>query len=92
MDGCSNLRAEVATDVSWPSVHVAGSGASLLWQCVQDRWTGQLFSPNGDFSEPVATLQTTIGEDASASEVAYGIKAIYRMMRTQVVRQTPPDS
>jgi hypothetical protein len=27
--------------------------------------------------EPVATIQTTIGEDASASEAADGIKAVY---------------
>jgi hypothetical protein len=33
--------------------------------------------------EPVATIQTTIGEEASASEVADGIKAIYRMLRTE---------
>jgi hypothetical protein len=33
--------------------------------------------------EPVATIQTSIGEDASASEVADGIKAVYRMLRTE---------
>ncbi len=87
LDGWSNLRARVATeDVSWPSVHLSGGGSrvsSQLWQCVHDRWTGQLFDEPGAVGEPVATIQTTIGEDASASEVSDGIKAIYRLLRTE---------
>jgi hypothetical protein len=87
LDGWSDLRARVATeDISWPSVHVArvGSGTGIhLWQCVRDRWTGLLFDDDSVVGEPVATIQTTIGEEASASEVADGIKAIYRMLRTQ---------
>jgi hypothetical protein len=31
----------------------------------------------------VAIIQTSIGEEASASEVADGIKAVYRMLRTE---------
>jgi hypothetical protein len=86
LDGWSDLRAQVATgDVDWPSVQVArvasGSGAEH-WQCVRDHWTGQLFA-DGGAAEPVATIRTTIGEDASASEVADGIKAIYRLLRTE---------
>ena len=86
LDGWSDLRARVATeDISWPSVHVArvGSGTGIhLWQCVGNRWIGYLFD-DGVGGEPVATIQTTIGEEASASEVADGIKAIYSMLRTQ---------
>jgi hypothetical protein len=87
LDGWSDLRARVATqDISWPSVYIArvGSGTGIqLWQCVRDRWTGQLFDDAGAVGESVATIQTTIGEDASASEVTDGIKAIYRMLRTE---------
>jgi hypothetical protein len=87
LDGWSDLRTQVVTeDISWPSVHVArgrsGTG-SQLWQCAGTRWTGQLFDDRGVVGQPVATIQTTIGEDASASEVADGIKAIYRAMRTE---------
>lgn len=71
--------------VDWPSVRVArvssGSGAEL-WQCVHDHWTGQLFTDEAG-AEPIATLLTTIGQDASASEAADGIKAIYRTLRTE---------
>jgi hypothetical protein len=85
LDGWSDLRARVATEVDWPSVHVARvssqSGAEL-WHCVQDRWTGQLF-PGEAGGEPIATILTTIGQDASASEAADAIKAIYRMLRTE---------
>jgi hypothetical protein len=85
LDGWSDLRARVATeDVSWPSVHVARAGSETrvqLWRCVQDRWTSHLLDDG--VGEPVATIQTSIGEDASASEVADGIKAIYRMLRTE---------
>jgi hypothetical protein len=49
---------------------------------VQDRWTGQLF-PGEAGGEPIATILTTIGQDASASEAADAIKAIYRMLRTE---------
>jgi hypothetical protein len=87
LDGWSDLRAQVVTeDIGWPSVHVAHvrSGTGIqLWQCPGTRWTGQLFDDGGVAGEPVATIQTTIGEDASASEVADGIKAIYRAMRTE---------
>ena len=85
LDGWSDLRTRVATHAGWPSVHVAriGSGTGAQsWQCVRDRWTGHLFNDDGA-GEPVATIQTSIGEDASASEVADGIKAIYRMLRTE---------
>ena len=88
LDGWSGLRTRVATeDVAWPSVHVARAGSATgaqLWLCVRGRWTGQLFDDGG--SEPVATIQTGIGEDASASEVADGIKAIYRLLRTEQER------
>ena len=84
LDGWSDLRAQVTTEVDWPSVRVArvspGSGAEL-WQCVHDHWTGQLFTDEAG-SEPIATILTTIGEDASASEAADGIKAIYRTLRS----------
>jgi hypothetical protein len=90
LDGWSGLRARVTTeDVSWPSVHVAGS-ATVLWQCVHDRWTGQIFDREGAFDDPVATILTTISENASASEVADGLKAIYRMMGTQEAWQPSP--
>jgi hypothetical protein len=85
LDGWSNLRARVATEVDWPSVHVAraSSGTTAeLWQCVHDHWTGQLIAEEAD-GEPIATILTTIGEDASASEAADGIKAIYRTLRTE---------
>jgi hypothetical protein len=85
LDGWSDLRARVATeDTSWPSLHVTRTGSGVqVWQCVQDRWTGRLFDDVGQAGEPVATIQTTIAEDASASEVADGIKAIYRMLRVE---------
>jgi hypothetical protein len=87
LDGWSNLRARVATEeVNWPSVHLSGGGSgagSQLWRCVRECWTGHLFSDPGAVGEPVATIQTTIGEEASASEVSDGIKAIYRMLRTE---------
>lgn len=82
LDGWSGLRAEVATEVSWPSVYVTGSGAPLLWQCVRDRRTGQLFDSDSNLDAPVASIQTSINKGASASEVADGIKAIYRGLRT----------
>jgi hypothetical protein len=85
LNGWSDLRARVATEADWPSVHVArvssGNGAEL-WQCVHDHWTGQLFTDELG-GEPIATILTTIGQDASASEAADGIKAIYRMLRTE---------
>jgi hypothetical protein len=85
LDGWSDLRTQVATDrVGWPGVHVARIGAGTgaeLWRCVHDHWTADLFDGDGA-GAPVATIQTVIGEDASASEVADGIKAIYRMLRT----------
>jgi hypothetical protein len=85
LDGWSDLRARVATEVDWPSVHVARVSSGIgteLWQCVHDQWTGQLFTDEAG-GEPIATILTTIGEDASASEAADGIKAIYRMLRTE---------
>jgi hypothetical protein len=85
LDGWSDLRARVDTEVDWPSVHVArvSSGtAAELWQCVHDHWTGQLIADSAG-GEPIATILTTIGQDASASEAADGIKAIYRMLRTE---------
>jgi hypothetical protein len=80
LDGWSGLRARVDTDGDWPSVHVAGGAAAggLLWQCVRQRWAGLLLEDGG--GEPVATLETTIGQDASASEVADAIKRIYRLL------------
>jgi hypothetical protein len=84
LDGWSEVSAEVAADdaPSWPSVLVVGSGGTMLWHCLEDRWTGELHDPDGAIDAPVATIQTTIGEDASASEVADGIKATYRGLRT----------
>ena len=85
LNGWSDLRARVATEVDWPSVHVArvssGNGTEL-WQCVHDYWTGQLFTDQA-VGEPIATILTTIGQHASASEAADGIKAIYCMLRTE---------
>jgi hypothetical protein len=85
LDGWSGLRTRVATDhAGWPGVHVARAGAATgaqSWQCVRDRWTAHLFDGDGS-GGPVATIHTGIGDDASASEVADGIKAIYRMLRT----------
>jgi hypothetical protein len=85
LDGWSDLRARVATEVDWPSVHVARVSSAIgaeLWQCVHDYWTEQLLTDEAG-AEPIATILTTIGEDASASEAADGIKAIYRMLRTE---------
>jgi hypothetical protein len=86
LDGWSDLRTRVTTeDLDWPGVHVTrsrpGTGAQV-WRCVHDRWTGHLLRDDGS-GEPVATIQTSIGTDASASEVADGIKAVYRMLRTE---------
>jgi hypothetical protein len=84
LDGWGGLRTRVATDGAWPSVHVARVGAATgaqSWQCVRDRWTAHLFDDDGA-GEPVATIDSSIGDDASASEVADGIKAIYRLLRT----------
>jgi hypothetical protein len=81
LDGWGGLRARVDTDGDWPSVHVAGGGADaggLLWQCVGQRWAGLLLE-DGD-GEPVATVATTIGQDASASEVADAVKRIYHLL------------
>jgi hypothetical protein len=46
---------------------------------VHDHWTARLLNADG---AAIATIETTIGEDASAGEVADGIKAIYRPLRT----------
>jgi hypothetical protein len=86
LDGWSDLRTRVTTeDLDWPGVHVtrsrSGAGAQV-WRCVHDRWTGHLLGDDAS-GEPVATIQTSIGTDASASEVADGIKAVYRMLRTE---------
>jgi hypothetical protein len=53
---------------------------------VHDHWTGQLVNDEAG-GEPVATILTTIGQDASAGEAADAIKAIYRMLRIE--RETP---
>jgi hypothetical protein len=85
LDGWSDLRAQVTTEADWPSVHVARAGSGIgaeLWHCVDAHWTGQLFTDESG-GDPVATIVTTIGQDASASEAADGIKAIYRMLRTE---------
>jgi len=85
LDGWSDLRARLATEADWPSVHVArvgpGAGAEL-WQCVHDHGTGQLV-PDKAGAAPIATILTGIGQEASASEAAHGIKAIYRLLRTE---------
>jgi hypothetical protein len=89
LDGWSDLHARVATEVDWPSVHVARVGSRIgaeLWRCVHDHWTGQLVNDEAG-GEPVATILTTIGQDASAGEAADAIKAIYRMLRIE--RETP---
>jgi hypothetical protein len=85
LDGWSDLRARTATEADWPSVRVARAGSGIgaeLWQCVHDHWTGQLFTDEAG-GEPIATILTTIGQEASASEAADGIKAIYCMLRTE---------
>jgi hypothetical protein len=83
LDGWGGLRARVVTeDVNWPSVHLQASDNAHTWQCEHDWWTGQVFE--GDASgTPSATIQTTIPTDATASEVADGIRAIYRLLRTE---------
>jgi hypothetical protein len=85
LDGWSGLRTRVTTDsLDWPGVHVTRSRSrtgAQVWRCVHDRWTAHLLDGD-EAGEPVATIQTSIGEDASASEVADGIKAVYRMLRT----------
>jgi hypothetical protein len=48
---------------------------------VHDHWIGLLADEAG--GEPIATILTTIGQDASASEAADGIKAIYGLLRTE---------
>jgi hypothetical protein len=81
LDGWGGLHARVDTDGDWPSVHVAGGGADaggLLWRCVGQRWAGLLLEDGG--GEPVATVETTIGQDASASEVADAIKRVYHLL------------
>lgn len=81
LDGWGGVRAQVVTEgVSWPSVQVQSGGAVQTWQCVHDRWAGQLVDADG---APLATIETTIGADASSSEVADGIKAVYRMLRAE---------
>ena len=85
LDGWSDLRARVATEVDWPSVHVARASSGIgveLWQCVHDYWTGQLYTDEAS-GEPIATILTAISQDVSASEAADGIKVIYRMLRTE---------
>jgi hypothetical protein len=80
LDGWSGLNAQIVTEgVAWPGVQVQAGGGAQTWQCEHDRWTGQVLHAAG---VPIATIQTTIGEDASAGEVADGIKAIYRLLRT----------
>jgi hypothetical protein len=81
LDGWGGLRAQVVTEgVAWPSVQLQGHDHAQTWQCVQDYWTGQVIDTDG---EPIATIETTIGGDATASEVADGIKRIYRILRTE---------
>ena len=86
LDGWSDLKAWVVTEqVSWPAVFVSRQRAKngdQLWRCVARTWEGQVYDYGDVGGEPVATIETTIGEEASASEVADGIKAIYRMLRT----------
>ena len=88
LDGWGGLRARVDTDGDWPGVHVAAGGpgaGGLRWQCVRQHWAGQLLE-DGGVGDPVATIQTSIGEDASASEVADAIKRIYHLLGAG-----PPD-
>jgi hypothetical protein len=81
LDGWSGVHAQVVTeDVAWPSVHVQAQEGAQAWQCIHDRWAAQLLDAGGVV---IATIETTIGDDASAGEVADGIKAIYRMLRTE---------
>src|SRR4029453_7813501 len=85
LDGWSDLRARTATEADWPSVHVARADSGIgaeLWQCVHDHWTGQLFTDEAG-GQPIATILTTIGQDASASEAAEGIKATTLHPRTE---------
>jgi hypothetical protein len=82
LDGWGALRAQVVTDRDWPSVRVAADGpegAALVWRCVDRWWAGQLVEAGGD-GEPVATIQTGIGAEASAGEVADALKVIYRLL------------
>jgi hypothetical protein len=82
LDGWAGLRARLVTDdVSWPGVQVQARGGAQTWQCVRDRWAGQVLDAAG--GAPVATIETSIGDDADAGEVADRLKAIYRMLRSQ---------
>jgi hypothetical protein len=84
LDGWSGLHAHAVTeDVAYPSVRVQGQEGAQTWQCAHDHWTAQVLDAGG---VPIATIQTTIGEGASAGEVADRIKAIYRPLRT------PPET
>jgi hypothetical protein len=83
LDGWGGLRARVVTDADWPGVHVTGGPGpgGLLWRCSGQRWAAELLA-DGGAGGPVATIQTGIGEDASASEVADAIKDLYRLLGT----------
>jgi hypothetical protein len=83
LDGWAGLRARVVTDTDWPGVQVTGGPGpgGLLWRCPGQRWAAELLA-DGEAGAPVATLQTGIGEDASASEVADAIKDLYRLLGT----------
>jgi hypothetical protein len=92
LDGWERLHARVVTDGDWPGVQVAGDGpgaGALLWRCVRERWAAELLEDVA--GEPVATIQTGIAEEASASEVADAIKAIHRLLGSAAPRGPGPS-
>jgi hypothetical protein len=81
LDGWGGRQAQVVTEgVAWPGVRLQTEGRAQTWQCERDRWTGHVLDAAG---APIATIHTSIGDAATAIEVAEGIKAIYRMLRTE---------
>ena len=69
LDGWSDLRTRVTTeDLDWPGVHVTRNRSGAGAQV----WRCVHDRWTGHL----------LGDDASASEVADGIKAVYRMLRT----------
>lgn len=65
--------------IDWPSLLVQTEHSTQIWYCKDAFWTGQVLDEEGT---PIATIQTTIGDDAYAGEVADRIMDIYRMLRT----------
>jgi hypothetical protein len=77
----------VTEEVEYPAVFVGRQEATAgdqLWRCVEGTWEGVVYDYGGvDVgTQPVATVTTRIREEATAGEVADGIKAIYQYLRS----------